>query len=617
MRAGVQEYPVVAIYEPTDGNLHAVIGFAGMIGASGGGMNEHGIAQSEIMGHFCDPETLDGIPFPFLLRDILYHDATLAEALARIQKATRTNQYHYCISGPGSAGASARLLFTSNAHYWEYGGNESVVGHPCESPDPFHTPLENVVYWKNHNGSGNELLYNAIHSRYGVIDSEKAIEIAKAAGVKGTLLSVLYDTTALKFWVAFAQGLDPAHKQGYVSLDLERAEGIGGGGYRTSVGSGPDEIPVVVVNGTPCEMGYHYGRLMKPEIQAFMPRFLEHVQEDRDMFGNANLDTAWNTSAPYTDERYEQELLGLAVGAGLDYLSLRRAHTSALLARYSCSGVAAWDTATADGHLYQTRDLDWDLEAGAHEYPVIVVYLPEHGNAHVNVAFAGFVGSHTGMNAAGIALAEMGDSPGRDRPYDLNGCHFMPLFRHILYDADSLTEALDILARTRRTKRYHYVFGDGKNELAGVKIKAHAPETPPDDLVIWRDNDPNDEFAPNVLADVVYNDEGRGAYPHLVSGHGTLDHTKMIDLANHIATRGGNVMNVVYDATDLEFWTAFAEGAEEAYQRPYVHVRLHDLDGDGDGIADLDERAGDPDGDGVPSYLDLDSDGDGVPDTDE
>ncbi len=100
MRAGVQEYPVVAIYEPTDGNLHAVIGFAGMIGASGGGMNEHGIAQSEIMGHFCDPETLDGIPFPFLLRDILYHDATLAEALARIQKATRTNQYHYCISSP-------------------------------------------------------------------------------------------------------------------------------------------------------------------------------------------------------------------------------------------------------------------------------------------------------------------------------------------------------------------------------------------------------------------------------------------------------------------------------------------------------------------------------------
>ena len=35
MDAGVQDYPVVAVFDPVDGNLHTVIGFAGMIGAIG------------------------------------------------------------------------------------------------------------------------------------------------------------------------------------------------------------------------------------------------------------------------------------------------------------------------------------------------------------------------------------------------------------------------------------------------------------------------------------------------------------------------------------------------------------------------------------------------------
>ena len=32
-------------------------------------------------------------------------------------------------------------------------------------------------------------------------------------------------------------------------------------------------------------------------------------------------------------------------------------------------------------------------------------------------------------------------------------------------------------------------------------------------MLIWKDNDPTDEFAPAVLEQVVYNDEGRGAFP--------------------------------------------------------------------------------------------------------
>jgi hypothetical protein len=187
----------------------------------------------------------------------------------------------------------------------------------------------------------------------------------------------------------------------------------------------------------------------------------------------------------------------------------------------------------------------------------------------------------------------------------------MPLFRRILYDAGSLTEALDILTNAQRIKRYHYVFGDGQHEMAAVKILAHAPEPPPDDLIIWTDNDPTDEYAPNVAVDVVYEDEGRGAYPLLMGDYGSHDENTMMAMARAIATHGSNVVNVVYDATDLKLWVALANGTSEAYLEPFVSVDLHGFDGDGDGLSDLEERGDDPDGDGTPNYLDTDSDNDG------
>jgi len=373
---------------------------------------------------------------------------------------------------------------------------------------------------------------------------------------------------------------------------------------------------VIVVAGTPYEMGYHYGRLMTADVRTLLIAFLAYVGQDP-LFSNANLDAAWGAMEPYTDPRYIEEMQGLAAGAGLDFLSVRRVHCVPALDSYSCSSVAAWGAATVDGHLYQTRNLDWDLGAMAHNFPAVVMYMPTNGQPHINVTFAGLIGSHTGMNAAGISLAQMGDSPGSEKPYDLNGTHFMPILRNILYDADNLTEALDILTNSKRIKRYHYVYGDGKSEHRAVKIQAHAPETPPNDLLIWIDNDPTDEFAPNVVEDVVYNDEGRGAFPLIMADYGSLDAQKMQAIANAIPIHGDNVVNCVYDSTSLEFWISYAYYDSEAYLQPYAYGSMTALDGDSDGISDLDERGIDTDNDGVPNYLDSDSDNDGIDDATE
>ena len=358
---------------------------------------------------------------------------------------------------------------------------------------------------------------------------------------------------------------------------------------RTLLTEGKAQVPVVVVRGTPYEMGYQLGVAMKAEINRFVPAALAGVSQEL----GASQDTlceVWARTSAYTDDRIEQEMLGVADGAELPLKTLQALHAVPLLMPYSCSSIAAWGDATEDGHLYQTRNLDWSLEIGAHEFPAIVVYVPSDGHSHAIATFAGVIGAHTGMNTRGIALAEMGDASAKEAPYFVHAPHFTTFFRTMLYDADSLTETLDIFKAQPLTKRYHFVFGDGQTDKRAVKIRAHSPEAADQQVAIWKDNDPSDEFAPNVLSCVVYNDEGRGAFPTLKSTFGKLNGEKLVKLANQIPIKGGNVVNVVYDATALRMWVSYAKGTEEAYQRPSVYLDLNSLDADNDGKPDIGRR---------------------------
>ncbi|MBN2311277.1 MAG: hypothetical protein JXR94_20025 [Candidatus Hydrogenedentes bacterium] len=344
-------------------------------------------------------------------------------------------------------------------------------------------------------------------------------------------------------------------------------------GYLTAVGAGDDEIPVVVVSGTPHEMGFAFGRLMKDQVEGMLIPFLAAAKiADEERYGDANLDAAWKAVSPYIHERFIEELRGLGEGSGVGFDNVRRAHMIPVVSDYSCSGAALWGPATRNGTFYQFRNLDYTMNGGLQNFPAVVVYLPEDGIPHVNVTFAGYIGVNTGMNAKGITLTEMGDSPGREYPYDLDGAHFTTLFRDLLYDADDLDEAVEMIKSAKRIKKYHYIIGDGASGRA-VKMLAHAP-----DLVIWKDNDATDEVAPNVKEGVVYNCEGRDpiGWAHLSKYYGRYDASAVIQLSAAVGGLGGNLLNVVYDGTNLELWVSYAHKRECAYQRAYVHIKMKD-----------------------------------------
>jgi isopenicillin-N N-acyltransferase like protein len=346
-------------------------------------------------------------------------------------------------------------------------------------------------------------------------------------------------------------------------------------GYRTTVGTAPDCFPLIVVTGTPKEMGLALGTLMRPEIQAFAPRFLEMAQNaEGAKVSTANLDNAWQSMQPFMGAQFVEEMEGLAEGAQVPLALLKRVHMIPAVSEYSCSGVAIWGKATRTGHLYQIRNLDYTTSAHLQDFRCVVVYIPKSGIPHINPSFAGSIGCNTGMNLEGITLTEIGDSPAKDGPYEMHGIHFMILFRQILYSAKSLEDAVQMIKDAKRIKKYHFVVGDGKKPAA-VKMKAWAPN-----LTIWKDNDPADEMAPEVFPQIVYHAEGRTptARGHLSQyGHGDYDIDAVIQLSKAIGSLGGNLMNAAYDATAREVWISYALGEECAYRRPYLRVKMKDL----------------------------------------
>jgi hypothetical protein len=336
------------------------------------------------------------------------------------------------------------------------------------------------------------------------------------------------------------------------------------------------KIPVVVVSGTPYEMGYQLGAATKEDVKKCMLGFLNLSQQSDEKYADAVLDDAWNKMLPYIDQRFVEELKGLADGAGVSLDKVRRAHMIPVISSFSCSGVAVWGDATTNGDLYHIRNLDFTMGGKLQDYPVIVVYKPTDGIPHIQTTFAGYIASHSGMNAQGVVLGEKGASPSSEYPYNYDGIHFSLLFRTMLYDAKNLDSALEMIETAKLIKRYYLYISDGKKESMGAAI---AVVTTPDEvkLSIYKENEKPKGTPLKVMDNCVYYTMDNDiAHESLKSNAGKFDSKKMIDLSKAVASKGGNLVNVVYNASTLEMWVAYANGHKDASDGEYIHVNMND-----------------------------------------
>ena len=126
---------------------------------------------------------------------------------------------------------------------------------------------------------------------------------------------------------------------------------------------------------------------------------------------------------------------------------------------FHCSGFAIANTATKDGTLYHGRVLDYATDWGLQEHALLIVAEPDGGIPFVNVTYAGFIGSVTGMNAEHVSVGEMGG-----RGLGLwSGVPMAFLVREVLEKGKDLETAISIFRDNERTCQYYYVVADGKS----------------------------------------------------------------------------------------------------------------------------------------------------------
>jgi isopenicillin-N N-acyltransferase like protein len=338
-----------------------------------------------------------------------------------------------------------------------------------------------------------------------------------------------------------------------------------------------DGTKVLHLKGTPREMGFQHGTLLKADIREEV-RFLFEVKAKEfkpEILGlKVPLDarrlilSISELQRKYTPARYYEELSGIAEGSGVPVGDIVAANF--IPEMFHCSGFALSGSATKDGTLYHGRILDYGCDWKLQEHAVLVVAEPEGSIPFVNVTYAGFIGSVTGMNARKVSIGEMGG--GGQGHWE--GVPMSLLVRMALEEADDLDEAIAVFRDHPRTCQYFYVIADGKtgrgvgmeaswNNFAVIKMGESEPRLPHPvkDGVLLSAGSRYEELARRVQA-----------------GHGTFDAESARRLMDRPVAMKSNLHSVLFETTTTRFWVANAsEAGEPAAGQPYHAFQLSEL----------------------------------------
>jgi len=372
---------------------------------------------------------------------------------------------------------------------------------------------------------------------------------------------------------------------------------------------------VLHVKGTPYEMGFQHGKLLKDLIEKNVTAFIDNAPSSLTSRINSfqqNLPTLMS----YVPERFQEEMRGVADGSGIPLKKIIALNIFPEM--FHCSGITVSDAATKNQDLYHVRVLDYSIGKNLQNTAVLMVVQPENGHAFANVSYAGFIGSVTGMNDQHIAMGEIG---GWGYGH-WNGMPMSFLFRDVLERASNLEEAKQLLTETPRTCEYYYILSDGKNKTSvgvyatesqihfiepGTNYALLAPKNLPANYGTNGDHDkfclPSSSLQSSSHQTLLFDSDKRVAvlyhaqpqncllltgFPHperypllverVLSSYGKIDEKALQEIIKCPIARPSNLHNAIFLPSQLKLWISHAgPNGEPACDQPYSAFALADL----------------------------------------
>ncbi len=363
------------------------------------------------------------------------------------------------------------------------------------------------------------------------------------------------------------------------------------------------DLPIVILRGSPYDMGYQHGALLPREVRASVKNVMKFVDRQAGIpwvgkwRARRVLDRTWRQMAPFVPLEAKQELRGLADGARVPLRDLQRAHALPELMSATCSSFVAADQATQDGRLLHARNLDWAIQSDVQRYSALFLCRPSGRKAFVSVGWLGFIGVISGINEAGISVAEIGSET---VDVNLKGIPMPFLLRQVLEESDHLEQAVRIVRTGPRTGGYNYLFADAKRKQA-VALETTRQRI----AVFWMGQEPAVPYSftvPNTICradwaldpavrDLQRASKGNPKRPGLESPvgskaydvrylgvgillkqfHGRLDPEIALGIAR-AAAPSSNIQSILYAYPEL--WVAIASGRRPAAAGKYRYFNL-------------------------------------------
>jgi len=225
MKGPFRDQSQITVYHPNDGtNSHINIGIAGFVGGLTG-ISETQLGISEIGASYPDAsfgaESRIGVPFIFLLRNVLMYDVTVDDAINRMINARRTCDLMLGV-GDGKSNEFRGMQYS----YSVLNVFDDTNLQPLNNT--WHPRIPKTVYW------GMDWIcpgYNTLlsqqlikYTKDGQMTPEIAISYVSPVEKSGDNQVAIYDLTNMKFWVSFAaphsvSGDKAAYDRQYVKYD--------------------------------------------------------------------------------------------------------------------------------------------------------------------------------------------------------------------------------------------------------------------------------------------------------------------------------------------------------------------------------------------------------------
>lgn len=222
-----------------------------------------------------------------------------------------------------------------------------------------------------------------------------------------------------------------------------------------------DGFWVLELDGSPAERGKAAGLLVGEQVRWLLPRYLKRVASVEKLSAAQKERVA--ALAADIPRRHFEQVNAFAEAARVDRTALFAVNMAPeLSAALACSCMATAAERSSDGTVRLARNLDWpggELLAGT---GLVVI---ESGGDHRFASFGwpGMVGAVTGVNDAGLAVADLVALHTGSNPQPRPGVPVLFAVRAMLEQGGSVEEALTWLASAPRTMPQNYALADTRD----------------------------------------------------------------------------------------------------------------------------------------------------------